>query len=155
MKKILILAIMFFLSLSAFGKHWEHERMSPMEFDEIVTNAILDELSAAGYTILPEVVVTAYRNPQDTIKIRERIQDQKGDQKRDQFRKRDRKQNETGDQYQMRDQKRDQFRDQKRDQKRDQLRNQDHKRDMKQIHRQARPMPRPMAPMGPGPRGRR
>jgi hypothetical protein len=64
MKKILILCLGIFLTLSIFGKNRE---FNPIVRDAMITNFILDELRADGYTVLPEVVVVAYRNDQDTI----------------------------------------------------------------------------------------
>jgi hypothetical protein len=65
MKKILILCLGIFLTLSIFGKNRE---FNPAVWDARVTNFILDELRAEGYTVLPEVVIVAYRNDQDTIR---------------------------------------------------------------------------------------
>jgi len=66
MKKILILCLGLLLSLSVIGKNREH--MNPAMMDAVITNHILNELRDAGYTVLPEVVVVAYRNDQDTIR---------------------------------------------------------------------------------------
>jgi hypothetical protein len=68
MKKILILCLGILLSLSVFGKNRDFGRVNPAEIDAAISNLVLDELRAEGYTILPEVVVVAYRNDQDTIR---------------------------------------------------------------------------------------
>jgi hypothetical protein len=60
MKKLSILLFAFLLSIPLFGH--TRERLDPE------SNFIYVYLRAAKVTILPEVVVTAYRNPQDSIK---------------------------------------------------------------------------------------
>jgi hypothetical protein len=60
MKKLLILLFVFFFSIPLFGH--PREKLDPE------SNFIYAYLRAAKVTMLPEVVVTAYRNPQDTVK---------------------------------------------------------------------------------------
>ena len=68
MKKLLILCLGILLSLSVFGKNRDFGRVNFAEIDAAISNLVLDELRAEGYTILPEVVIVAYRNDQDTIR---------------------------------------------------------------------------------------
>ncbi len=67
MRKILftILGILFLFPL--MGRDKCINRVN--DYDDF---ALMNELKNAGYIILPEVVITAYRNSQDTIKPMER-----------------------------------------------------------------------------------
>ena len=66
MKKLLLLTAILFLTTALFGMrnnyHADYRATNHADFE------FLNDLREAGYTILPEVRVVAYRNPQDTIK---------------------------------------------------------------------------------------
>lgn len=62
MKKLLTLTAILFLTTALFGMRNNYHATNRADFE------LLNDLRDAGYTILPEVRVIAYRNQQDTIK---------------------------------------------------------------------------------------
>ena len=62
MKKLITLTAILFLTTVMFGMKNNYHAINRADFE------LLNDLRDAGYTVLPEVRVIAYRNPQDTIK---------------------------------------------------------------------------------------
>jgi hypothetical protein len=67
MKKLLTSIFIFLIMIPLYGNARERTE-NPKIFDARLSNAILELLKSRGYTVLPEIVVTAYHNHQDTIK---------------------------------------------------------------------------------------
>jgi uncharacterized membrane protein YgcG len=66
MKKIFLFTTLMLMTTFMFGMR--HRELTNREVSNIIDWAIIGELKEAGYTVFPEVIVTAYRNPQDTIR---------------------------------------------------------------------------------------